>query len=290
MTYGQTGHCQWGRHARCWHTQNPQGLVRADGTTWHCTCPCHTGGGTATRKERTVANITLSNGQTVDERKLLGLPTGADRGTGKQLAAAMKAAGYKVLARDTRDQLLVKVAEGTFKARQQLRTELRTLLGIDLDTPAKGETAKNGAASQPKELGVGDMMVAIRKKGYQGTLPRAKAEMQTVYDSIVGQGVIPHTYETGTKLQDVVERPWTELAVTPEPHQPVRRVVLTAVGPDHAAGVRRIAQKANRAGMLVRLGEVTQSAADQPWEAEVLLVPKDPTDDDDMAVNVLGLQ
>lgn len=204
----------------------------------------------------------------LDERKLLGLPTGWERPTGKQLVELANEAGYGLRKNASRDSAIDAIATGSFGQRIALQKLVRAAMGVPEGTPAKG-------AKKAKELTVADMREAIQRKHYS-PVPKAKAKVQPLYEAIVGEGRIPHSYPTGTVLQRQLEgAPWTMLRVTPEQGQPTEQVALEANSKQGAkvAG-DNIACKANRLGMLVELGEVKPIGGDT-YKAVVTIVPAD---------------
>ena len=207
-----------------------------------------------------------------DERRLLGLPTGHERPTGAVLVRLAKECGYKLRANASRKAALDAIANGKYSQRQLLQAAVRLEMGVPDDAPAKGTPAAkakaNGAGTS-----VADMRNAISsRKGYTGKVPRGAADVQALYDAIVGEGRIPHSYPTGTVLAEVIEKPWTMLTVTPDKGQRVTKVTLQAksLQGDRVAG-ENIACKANRLGMLVDLGTVSEVEADV-YEATVQLI------------------
>lgn len=194
-----------------------------------------------------MATTTKDNGKTYDERKLLGLPTGHERPTGAQLVKLAKECGYKLRANASRKSALDAIAEGSFAQRQLLQAAVRLDMGVPDDAPAK---------ANPTRTTMAQLRAGIARKGYQGDVPKDKDALQALYDAVVVAGVIPHSYPTGTRLQDEVDRPWTELAVTPAKGQKRSTIVVTVQAPQGGSqATRRAAQAANRRGQLVSMDD-----------------------------------
>ncbi len=189
----------------------------------------------------------MGKDKTYDERRLLGLPTGHERPTGAVLVKLAKECGYKLRANASRKSALDAIAEGTFAQRQLLQAAVRLEMGVADDTPAKGQATRTT---------VPDMRQRIARKGYTGDVPKDKAGVQALFDAVVVAGVIPHSYPTGTRLQDEVDRPWTELSVTPAKGQKRATIEVTVQAPQGGAqATRRAAQAANRRGQLVSMDD-----------------------------------
>jgi hypothetical protein len=209
---------------------------------------------------------------TGDERKLLGLPTGWERPTGKQLVELAIASGYKLRKNASRQSALDAIATGKYADRRKLQGEVREAMKVPADTPAKGEQARagNGKATPT----TAEMRAAIKAKGYTETLPRKAAEVKALHQSIVTDKVIPHQYETGTRLVDQLSVGYTILAVTPDKGTKVEQVEMSAKAQAKGTGVYRIRERANNRGQFVRFATEVVEAEPNVWAVTVELIPQ----------------
>ena len=199
---------------------------------------------------------TSKAGRKYDERKLLGLPTGHERPDGATLVRLAKECGYKLRGNAGRKAALDAIADGKMAQRKLLQAAVRLEMNVPDEAPAKGTAKAASNGSTPAQVPPEAMKEAIRRKGYQGDVPGKGAELVAMYDSIVGNATIPHSYPTGTRLQDEVDRPWTELAVTPAKGQKRATIEVTVQAPQGGAqATRRAAQAANRRGQLVSMDD-----------------------------------
>ncbi len=214
---------------------------------------------------------TTKSGKKFDERRLLGLPTGHERPTGKVLVKLAKECGYKLRANASRDSALDAIANGTFAQRQLLQAAVRLEMKVPDDAPAKGERAKG----DKPQLDAAGMRTAIKAKGYRESLPRKVAALRALYQGIVIDKVIPHQYANGTRLVDQLEVDYTILAVTPDKGAPVESVLMSAKAQARGTGVYRIRERANNKGQFVRFtSEVVEPEANV-WAVTVELIPQD---------------
>jgi hypothetical protein len=205
------------------------------------------------------------------ERKMLGVPEGAPEPSNPQLAAAMEAAGYTLPKRASRTTMLEAIDNGKLAQRQALKKQVRLQLGVEEEATPEAAAA-NGTGSR-RQVGVKEMRERIGRKGYPGPVPTKREEVEALYASLA-QHTIPHSYPTGTRLADVIKKPFTSLAVVPDKGQQVVEVELQAKNTQGVAvAVLAIREKANRRGQFVELAGEPREVAAYTWAATVRIIP-----------------
>lgn len=206
----------------------------------------------------------------IDERKLLAVPDGASAPTAKLLKELMGEVGYDVAASTSKADALQMVYEGPRGRIGELRKAVAGRMGYTV-APAAATRA-----TDIDELTVAEMRDRIARTGYQETIPRKADDVKALFESIVVAGVIPHAYPTGTKLADMIDKPWTMLLVTPDDGQPTVQVELQARSLQSASvAAENIAAKANRRGQLVALGELQPGDGEGVYTATATIIPAD---------------